>query len=328
MAMYDQAAQRQLEDRIAYERWALGFLQSRLDQYVRGSQTRRLVIRADRSTVHHHLGLEEHAGAGLALEVIDAMLPLIFTASFKIIDMLFEWILEENDADHLAQEKRAPSRWPFADKIKYLGTLPLTYPSVVQAHPFIAHYPLALYSNLTKFRNEIVHRKNFSATAGVLSVTTGEQAAASTLTLTRDQLEALSRVATSVADLLTGAVAYGKQAEAVVEYSLDQISQCHGLAAFGRGDVRKLAVVYVVGQEQGEFRVDLQRVRDKVASQTAGYTALFDVRIVGTDQGIPTIAWFLPMDDVPPDDVLILRPDERGAFRVALRPEDWQAAGG
>jgi hypothetical protein len=92
-------------------------------------------------------------------------MPLTFVSSYKILDMIFERILEENKV-------KVP--WSFKEKIKIISDRKLNYPPLFQFKSYIKEYLFEIYKNLRKFRNEIVHRNRYSILDNKLKIESTE----------------------------------------------------------------------------------------------------------------------------------------------------------
>ena len=84
----------------------------------------------------------------------------MFTASFKLLDMLLEWVLEQNGY--------VPSH-RYAEKI---GTLkgPVTYPAVIESRPCLRDRLRALFASAEPLRGTIIHSRHFRSEDGTLQV--------------------------------------------------------------------------------------------------------------------------------------------------------------
>ena len=96
MKMYDRAAQERFKEKISYELWLLDFLSETQETFEGGSTISKITLMNRQPGAHVAITVTEVIGSGAAMRVMDAMMPLTFTASYKIIDMIFEWVLEEN----------------------------------------------------------------------------------------------------------------------------------------------------------------------------------------------------------------------------------------
>ena len=168
--MYDKAARARLTAKTEYELWLLQFLSGSED---RSADTEhavdmRLSNRDHRADVYLRTAKTPSRGA---LAVMNAMSPLTFAAAYKALDMVFEWILEENYATGTVPARQPPSRWRFDEKTRCIGKLPLElFPPPMRSAPGLRERLVGLYVNLLGFRNEIVHRSSFSVHDGKLEV--------------------------------------------------------------------------------------------------------------------------------------------------------------
>jgi hypothetical protein len=249
MSIYDQSAQRRLREKLDYELWLLDFLSNTEETFTGGTNISTITLINRQPAAHIAIGLTEVLGLGTAIEVMNKMMPLTFTACYKILDMIFEWILEENYAAGNIKDKRSPSQWKFSKKIDKLHKLQLFYPPLMQSEPYIKGYLLALYDRLLKFRNEIVHRNKFSVSDGKLNVTADGQI----LELDRSELGAFVRVVVAVAKLLVGDFLWGRYIDRLLKYHLDRIQRLHGLNEFKQVKPLIVNVILKIPIENGFF---------------------------------------------------------------------------
>jgi len=166
VSVYDQTARSRLKEKIGYELWLLDFLSKTQETFEGGSDISTVSLRSGKPGAQVSVYVTEVIGSEPAMKVMNAMMPLTFAASYKILDMVFEWILEENKKAGDVQE----IPWRFKEKIKIISSTQLAYPPLLKSEPYIRDYLFALYSNLLKFRNEIVHSNRFLVSNGKLRV--------------------------------------------------------------------------------------------------------------------------------------------------------------
>jgi len=97
----------------------------------------------------HLMNFSDSFGANLIPSYIkENLIPLVFTASFKIIDMFFEYIIKINQLN---------CPWQFSAKIKLLDENLSRYqkPNSIGVAELNSIY--YLYKNLTKYRNKLIH---------------------------------------------------------------------------------------------------------------------------------------------------------------------------
>ena len=256
-------------------------------------------------------------GAGKAIELINAMSPLMLTASYKMLDMIFEWILEEN------REAGKVTRVPrdFSGKIRTFSNISPILPPLLQSAAYLKEYLFALYQNLLKFRNEIVHNHRFSLSENTLRIDTVENGKLYTIEFGRPELAALVRVTVSAALMLTGKLSYVPQQDALLKYYLDTISKVHLLAEFRQNKPILVEVILRVPEEGGVFPADLRFVRQRIAEIHPNVDVYFNLNILGLSEGRPFVSWFFPTDSVPNEDVLMLRQDSYSQYRIPTSDE-------
>lgn len=314
--MYDQPAQMQLREKLDYELWLLDFLSNMEDIFTGGKDISTITLTNRQSVAHVAVSVTEVLGSGQALEVMNAINPLTFTASYKVLDMIFEWILEGNRN----AGKISDVPWRFSKKIKKIQNSSLFYPPLFQSQPYIRNYLFALYSNLLKFRNEIVHRNRFSVSDGKLQVAT-KKGCSHTLELSRSELGVLVRIVVAVANLLTGNLPFGRQVDRLLKYHLDRLQKLHGLGRFKQVKPLLVNVTLKVPREEGTFPADLKFVRQQVNRIHPNADVQFNLEVIGLVNDEPCIGWFIPVDAVPERDLLELQSNSLKGYRISLSKE-------
>lgn len=303
MNRYGQTAQDRLREKLDYELWLLDFLSKTQETFEGGSDISTITLRNRERGAHMDLTATDVIGSGTAMKVMDAMMPLTFTASYKILDMIFEWILEENRT--AGNVKNIP--WRFVERIETISNSQLIYPPLLQTEPYIKDYSFALYKSLLKFRNEVVHRHNFSVSGNKLVVDTTVDGHSYTLVLDRSELGALVRVAIASAKLLIGDLPFGSQVDRLLKYHLNRIQKLHALPEFKQAKPLLVNVILEVPVEKEPFPADLKFVRQEVSRIHPNADIQFNLKIVGLANEKPSVNWFFPADKVPETDLLELR---------------------
>lgn len=145
--MYDATSRSVLGEKLGYERFALHECSLAMRRHYGSVDSREVIIEGD--SIHLFMRLSDHVRAHHGALVVQNLSALLFGACYKTLDMIFEWIIEENNI--------VPSR-TFAGKIDQLEnhlanfTLP---PSLDQQ---TAEVLFALFGNLREERNAITHR--------------------------------------------------------------------------------------------------------------------------------------------------------------------------
>ncbi len=161
MIQYDQD---DLRDRVHYERTALDFVRNNLDPRTEGVdrtyEFKSKDYKSDPNSVTRDAKFEPAIVKINQLDVNEALnelLPLIFTCSFKVNDMIAEWILEklpciQKDTRITFTEKKAKFK-----KHK----LPSPLPPLFQENPYLEKCFSRLYIEMIPSRHEITHNSGF-----------------------------------------------------------------------------------------------------------------------------------------------------------------------
>jgi len=314
--MYDGNSLERLKEKVDYEIWLLDFLSKTQQTFEGGTDISTITLMNRQPGAQVAVAFTEVLGSGAAIEVMNAMSPLTFTATYKILDTIFEWILEENVS--IGKIKSVP--WKFSEKIKLISKKynQLAYPPIFHSNPYIKDYLFALYSNLLKFRNEVVHKHNFSVSDNNLTIDTVVERKHYTLVLGRGELGAFVRTVVAVANLLTGVLSFGPWEDRLLKYHLDRIQKLHGLAGFKQTKPVLVNVELKVPEEKGLFPADLKFVRKELSRIHPDADILFNLKITGLVNGKPSISWSFPADFIPKKDMFELRPDNHEKYRVSL----------
>lgn len=314
--MYDSNSQERLREKVSYEIWLLDFLSKTQEVFEDGIDISTITLMNRQRSAHVDVTVTEELGSGKAMKIMNAVSPLTFVASYKIIDMIFEWILEENLPT--GNIKEIP--WKFLEKIKLISKRndQMIYPPFFRSNRYIKEYLFALYSNLLKFRNEVVHNHNFSVTDSGFRISAKVEGQDHSLVLEREELGALVRTVVAVAYFLTGVFSFEPWKDRLLKYHLDRIKKLHCLAEFTQAKPILINVVLKVPLEKGVFPADLEFVRRKLSRIHPNANVLFNLRIIGLIDGKPSTSWFFPADSVPKKEVFELRQNGHEKYRVPL----------
>ncbi len=314
--MYDQIAQNQLKDKFDYELWLLDFLSETQKIYEGGSNISTITLVNRKSSSRADMSFTEVIGSGAAMKIIDTMMPLTFTASYKILDMIIEWILEENKKSGNIQS--VP--WQFYEKIKIIlsTSAQLDYPPLFQSIPYIKDYLSALYLKLLKFRHEIIHKNNFKVSNGKLIIETTKNSKLYSVDLNRGELGAFIRAVVAIANLLTGVLLFGEQEDCLLKYHLDRIKKLHGLSDFRQVKTILINVILKVPKEKSIFPADIKFVREQISQIYPNVKTLFNLKVMGLINGKSSVCWDFPVDFIPKDEILELRSNSYKKYLVPL----------
>ena len=91
---------------------------------------------------------------------LNAGAPLVFVATFKLLDLFLEWVLEANGI---------ASTFRFQEKVRQLER-PQIFPPLIEARPWLKDRVIGLYRRLEPLRGTIIHDRHFTATDGAIRV--------------------------------------------------------------------------------------------------------------------------------------------------------------
>lgn len=293
--MYDHKAEQKLLDKLDYELWLLNQL-AEYQIFDGGTDIATLKFRSgELDTTILDSGEENFPWS----RVITTIAPLVFTASYKILDMIFEWILEENHS--VGNIKKVP--WGFKDKLKLLkGNPKLQYPPLFTTSKHLHSYSEALFCQLLPYRNEIVHNKAFSVCKDQLILSSSEDQNIR-LTLSRAQIGCLVRFVVALARALAGVIEVDVHRDRLLKYYLDPLKTAHGLKDFKQ---QKPPLVNVELEEVpdrcGSFSVNLKQIRDIVSTKSSIQDVVFNLTVQAVDGKSLIATWYFKGEDVPPLD--------------------------
>jgi hypothetical protein len=199
MGIFNKVSKKELEEKFDYELWLLDFI-SNEKMFYGDPQLDTVYFRDAGSLSNRDISLSSTIKLceDVAEKLLKEIIPLTFVSSFKILDMIFEWILEMNN------QTPKSLHWTFEAKIKRIESLDaqLTYPPFFEYNKDIKDHLFNLYKNLKEFRNEVVHNHNFNIidvnTNPILQITSENK----TLVINKDQMKYFVAIVVSIAKIL------------------------------------------------------------------------------------------------------------------------------
>jgi len=116
MVFYDINSVNELKDKFGYELWILNFIINK--KHVLNSEISPNFFYYDDKQLRKVL-VQDFPGSGILKEFLENISPLIFLTCYKIIDVIFEWILEEHEMNGVIN--KVP--WNFKEKIDEIDSL-------------------------------------------------------------------------------------------------------------------------------------------------------------------------------------------------------------
>lgn len=307
--MYDHKAQQELLDKLDYELWLLDQL-AEYQLFDGGTDIATLKFRSGKLDTTILDSVEENfPWSRVAADIT----PLVFTASYKILDMIFEWILEENHS--AGNIKKVP--WGFQDKLKLLKGKPKPqYPPLFTTQKYLHSYSEALFSQLLPYRNEIVHNNAFSICKDKLILSSSRNQNIR-LTLSRVQIGCLVRFVVALARALAGVIEVNAHMDRLLKYHLDSLKTAHKLRVFKQKKPFLVNVEFEVSKRCDSFPVNLKQIRDTVSAKFPTQDIAFNLTVQAVDGDNLVAKWYFKEEDVPTSDEVTFDEGSYKEHRVA-----------
>ena len=268
---YTPSALNDLRQRTEYEAWLLEAVYEIVDQHLSARSPDAFIYPPNGDPPDHvvygagkiKLG-DWHPG------FLEAAIPLVFVTTFKLLDMLLEWVLAQNGK---------PSTYRFVQKIGELKG-PVVFPQLIETRTWLRERLIALYEQLEPLRGTIIHDRHFKTTGGTLEVASSKHGTVGPVVrITQIDLRNLALVLVSLLRYLEGTWTMDPFQEKRVRHALDQLVHLHRSPSLGQLSPEFLTVrVYV--PDEDPIEIDLGKIRSDIAAKRPGYDVLFDVRII------------------------------------------------
>lgn len=236
--------------------------------------------------------------------------PLVFVASFKLLDMLFEWALKGNGQ---------PADFRFKEKIKQLASPGLVYPSVLHARPWLVAALTALYKCSEPLRGTIIHSRHFDSSNGGLRIASSKnEVIGEPIDLTAEDLRTYAQLSVSVLKYLHGDWHLDTHREKCLRWQIAALQKLHRLEPLGQAQPRHVCVRWNTRDPNIRI-VDVDWIQGDILERNPGQDVTFDLRIVITDdESNPPRAYLIPCEVLPRLDSL---PEERWSDYISPMPD-------
>lgn len=282
---FDEGALSRLAERTEYETWLLEAVYALVEQELFPSWPDAVVYPVDKSQA-------QFFGCGRANIVLgdwrpgflNAGAPLVFVSTFKLLDMLIEWILEENGV---------PSTFRFQQKLQHLKDSPI-FPQTIETRPWLKERLTGLYSILEPLRGTIIHDKHFSATDGAIRISSSRKGiVGAAVEISAANLRTLAVAIVSVLRYVDGTWYLDELREKILRYELDELVTLHGLPLLGQKRPFHTRVrVYLKGPDP--FDVDPMVIQGDLAARYVDQDCSFDLRVLMVKGGEVVDAYLFP----------------------------------
>lgn len=289
--------------KLSYEHWILDFLEKRYDspdkkviEITSGKPSFTMCL--DSGTTYVFPGPT----------FLNGIMPLTVIVSFKALDMIFEWILEENN-------KEVPKN--LLGKLKRLEKeSDLQLPPLFESQPYLYNYSKALFSQLRPYRNKVVHENSFSVRGNTLTLSSSEHG--TSLTLSSKQVVCLVRFVCVLVRALSGEMVVSDYKNNMLRHYLDILAPVHGQPTFNQQEPCFVQVEFKVPRCGAGFPADLRQVRDTLKSEFPTQEVIFDLKVQAMEDENLIAEWYFAPEEVPDLDLMTLYEESHKKHRVAV----------
>ncbi len=287
-APFNLNARHDLDEMLGYERFVLNEAGDAI-RTEQGKTGPTKIIINDTGALEMHLSLSDTIG-DIGANMVRKMSPLVFTSSYKVLDMVFEWTIIENGL--------VPP-WKFEEKIKLINkTTTLRYPDFLDSDAKLRSVMFAFYKEATPYRNAITHNRWGQTVQGALNFDFTRNAKQYKKMVPFDMVLAMADGMELLATMLVNQSADQNKLD-TLRWLLDKLATFHGQPLFNITQPRYYSVVRRTALPgSGPLIVDLSQVRAVIQRQAMGHPATFDLTIEAHTEATP-VAWTIPYADVP-----------------------------
>jgi hypothetical protein len=282
---FDASALIKLAERTEYETWLLEAVYALVEQELFPSWPDAVVYPVDQSKAQFFAYVRGNIVIGdWRPGFLNAGAPLVFVSTFKLLDMLIEWTLEENGI---------PSPFRFQQKLQHLKGSPI-FPPLIETRSWLKERFAGLYSTLEPLRGTIIHDKHFTATDGAIRVSSSKKGIIrSAVEISAAHLRKLALTIVSVLRYIDGTWHLDELREKTLRHDLDELVALHGLPLLGQKRPFHTRVrVYLTRSDP--LHVDPMAIRGDLAARYVNKDCSFDLRILMVKDGEVVDAYLFP----------------------------------
>lgn len=242
---------------------------------------------------------------------LNAGAPLVFVSTFKLLDMLIEWVLEQNGLS---------STFRFQQKLDDLKGAAI-FPPFVESRAWLKERLAGFYSTLEPLRGTIIHDKHFTATDGAIRVASSKKGiVGAPVEISAIHLRMLARAIVSVLRYVDGTWTFDEFRERTLRYDLDELSALHGLPQSGqKPPFHTCARVY--STDSDPLLVDLTAIRRDFVTHYVDQECSFDLRVLMVRDSKVVEAYFFPWSTFSDQNIYWRRSINAQQFRTEI-PDD------
>ncbi|MBK8233928.1 MAG: hypothetical protein IPK74_00085 [Deltaproteobacteria bacterium] len=207
--------------------------------------------------------------------------PLVFGTSFKLLDMLIEWILVENGAS---------ATFRFQEKLAAL-TPNVRFPPVIESRLWWRERLIGLYRTLEPLRGTIIHERRFATDNGELVVASSKRGVIGTpVFIGAAKLRILARCAVGALRYIDGSWILDPHRERAIRHDLDLLSALHGEPSLGQKRPYH-PTVRVYSKNADPRTADVVAIARDLATRYPDCDYIFDLRFLFVEEERVTRAY-------------------------------------
>lgn len=221
---------------------------------------------------------------------LEAGAPLIFVSTFKLLDMLMEWLLEENGHNPLVSFNKK------FEKLKH----PLVVPPVLQNYDWLIDRLIELYKNIEPLRGTIIHAKHFTSSCGSINVSSSRHGQiGDVVKIDGDCLRNFAVLIISILNYVKGTWRIDEFREKLLRHTLNEISLLHKLPILEqKRPIHEGVRVYLSGSNPTKF--DLTAIHEEIANRSPDLDYSFDIQVLMMEDEKVVGAYFFPWNILTP----------------------------
>jgi hypothetical protein len=282
---YGPDAIRLLAERTEYEAWLLEAAYAIAEQELFPSFPDAVIYPVDRSRPEFIAHMRGNIVMGdWRPGFLNAGAPLVFIATFKLLDMFIEWVLEENGF---------PSTFHFQEKLKQLDR-PLLFPALIESRPWLRERLEGLYRTLEPLRGTIVHDRHFRVSDGTIRVASSKgKVVGPQIEIGPAELRKLALTVVSILRYVDGTWSLDQYRERMLRHDVDGLASFHALPSLGQ---RRpfFPTVRVFSTDTDPRRVDASAIYTDLAGRYSTNDCMFDLRVLTVKEGAVVDAFLFP----------------------------------
>lgn len=215
---------------------------------------------------------------------LNAGAPLVFVSTFKILDMLMEWILEKNGY--------APT-FRFEQKKQRLVEA-TTFPPLIESRFWLKERLTGLYCTLEPLRGTIIHNKHFTSEDGAIRVSSSKKnVIGPTVEISAANLRKLVQTIVSIFRYVEGTWNLDDFRERTLRHNLDELVALHGKPQLGQ-QFPFHTQVRVYSTDSKPFHIDPTAIAADLAAHYVNQDCSFDLRVLLIRDGTVVDVYLFP----------------------------------